>query len=119
MEVIMDDTQMHMDPYVHNTFWHEDQICITFQLSHTIPSIVLVPHEAAAAHEGGEGETAQEKQGTAPPTFIKTDAIAALNLQGLNSFLAEKYSLSSYKVADTLQHEGSAVAVAHVVDDFN
>ena len=59
MEVIMDDTQMHRDPYVHNTFWHEDQICITFQLSHTIPSIVLVPHEAAAADEGTGSQSAQ------------------------------------------------------------
>src|SRR5256712_9651804 len=112
----MDDTQMDRDPYVHNTYWHEDQICITFQLSHPIPSILLVPHEAAAADEGGEGETeaAQEKPGTtSPPTFIKTAAIAALNLQGLKSFLAGKYSLSSYKVADTLQPEGTAVTVAH------
>ena len=116
----MDDTQMHRDPYVHNTYWHEDQICITFQLSHTFPSIVLVPHEAAAADEGGEGETAQEKPGTAsPPTFIKTAAIAAMNLQGLNSFLAGKYSLSSYKVEDTLQPEGTPVAVAHEEDDIN
>ncbi|TME06910.1 MAG: hypothetical protein E6I80_12765 [Chloroflexi bacterium] len=116
----MDDTQMHRDPYVHNTYWHEDQICITFQLSHTIPSIELVPHEAATADEGGEGKTAQEKPGTAsPPTFIKTAAIAAMNLQGLNSFLVGKYSLSSYKVADTLQPEGTAVAVAHEEDDIN
>jgi hypothetical protein len=116
----MDDTQMHKDPYVHNTFWHEDQVCITFQLSHSIPTIVLVSREAAAADEGREGETAQEKPRTAfPPTFIKTAAISAMNLQDLKSFLAGKYSLSSFKIADTLQPEGAAIAVAHAEDDIN
>jgi hypothetical protein len=103
--------QMHMDPYMHNIFWHEDQICITFQLSPNIPTIPSVStgrdiaREAAAAGDGMPNN--EEPPTLIAPTFNKDAAITAMNLDRLDEFLRGKYKLSSFRTIDTLRTEGS------------
>ncbi len=114
--------QMHMGPYMHNTFWHEDQVCITFQFEYktvpTIPSVSTggdITLEAAAA---GDGMPKNEKLPTLiAPTFNKDAAIKAMNLDRLNEFLKGKYKLSSFRTTDTLRPVGSTTLDKQ--DDLN
>jgi hypothetical protein len=100
----MDDTQMPMDPYMHNAFWLEDRITVTFQLGTTIPTIPPgggVPDQNAA--QGGQARF------ISPPTFDKTSAIHALKVNDLNDFLAgNRYpTLDPIDFTDTLRAPGA------------
>jgi Subtilase family len=77
----MDETRQFM----HNVFWHEDEVAIHFQL-------------------GAVTSAPSSSQGAGDRLITKGDAIARLNLNDLNSFLtANGYKLSSFTVQDTLR----------------
>jgi hypothetical protein len=107
MEANMNNMHMQMDPYMHNAFWLEDRITITFQLGHDV--VPPIPpgggmHDGVAAAD--EGMTSREGP---PPTFDKTSAISALNVKDLNGFLDEKKfpMLHTINFTDTLRAPGA------------
>lgn len=115
----MNDASMHMDPYMHNAFWLQDRITITFQLDPTIPTITTGPRILDENITGGEENTTGEEGMTSeqdssrisPPTFIKRDAVAAVlkQLEQLNGFFFENShpSLKPIDFTDTLRAPGS------------
>ena len=115
----MNDTSMHMDPYMHNAFWLQDRITVTFQLDHTIPTITTGPRgleeNVAGAGENATGDeektTEQEPSRISPPTFSKPDAIAVVlkQIEQLNGFFIENShpSLKPIDFTDTLRAPGS------------
>ncbi len=107
----MNVTQKPMDPYMHNAFWLEDRITVTFQLGTTIPTIPPgggVPDQNAAADKGMTDQGGQARF-ISPPTFDKTSAIRALKVNDLNKFLAgNRYpTLDTIDFTDTLRAPGA------------
>jgi len=102
----MNDTQMPMDPYMHNAFWLQDRITVTFQLgpgTPTVPPGGGVPDQVAVS---GEEEPPPF---ISPPTFDKTKAISALKVNDLNGFLkGNRYpTLNPIDFTDTLRAPGA------------
>src|SRR5229473_1806658 len=101
MEANMNNTQMHMDPYMHNAFWLEDRITVTFQLGPGAKRVFPI---------GGMPDRnvdAMIDEGL-PPTFDKASAIGALMVDELNGFLAGqgKPILDTIGFTDTLRTPG-------------
>ncbi len=102
---------MQMDPYMHNTYWYPDQITITFQLK----SGTVQPTGDVPAENAHDGEAMPDQRGSSGiifptfPTFPKKDTIAALNVDGLNSFLLANHypMLSPIDITDTLRFPGA------------
>jgi len=127
MEANMDGTQtnqMPMGKFMHNAFWHEDQVCIMFQIGFgVVPTYPLIgPHlRRDAAFK--EGTSTQEKPDSLfPPTFIKTDAIKALNLDALNNgdlLVKNHFRLSSFRTTQTLRPAGSTLPDTQDEGDLN
>ncbi len=96
------------DPFMHNAFWHENQVCITLQLSPEYSPSQGINQEANAA---GEAESVfapfrGEPQGSFPPTFPKAPVITAMQLPRLRDNLALRgYHLTSFTISQTLQPE--------------
>jgi hypothetical protein len=102
MEANMNNMQMAKDPYMHNAFWLEDRITITFQLG----------PDAKKIHPGGKvpgGNLTLDKEKESPPTFDKASAIGALKVNELNDFLASKGkpTLNPIDFTDTLRTPGA------------
>src|SRR5260370_590770 len=126
MEANMDGTQMnqmHMGKYMHNAFWHEDQVCITFQIGPGfVPTYSIIgPHlQGGAAFE--EGTSTQERSGSLfPPTFKKMDAIKVLKLDALNNsdlLVKNHFRLSSFRTTETLRPAGSTLPETRGEDDL-
>lgn len=119
----MDDSQMnqmHMGPYMHNAFWHEDQVCITFQFGYNIiPTLPIifkgkdVPQKIA--EEGENNFSTERPLISTAPTFSKMDAITKMNLNILNDFLVSNhFGLSSFRAVDTLR---SVASIATATQD--
>src|SRR5713101_903134 len=114
MEANMDDThmnQMHMGPYMHNAFWHEYQVCITFQFGFRV-----IPQDITAA--------GNEDKGRLPISpflpFDKKAAIKAMNLEALNDsdlLVKNHFRLHSFRPSDTLRPMESTVS--DMQDDLN
>ena len=80
-----------MQQFMHNVFWHEDQVVVRFQLGGSVPQADV------------------QKSGDNPIFIRKVDAIKFLNLDGLSRFLAgQGFKLSSFNVEDTLRAPGVA-----------
>lgn len=108
----MNDTSMHMGPYMHNAFWLKDRITITFQLEDTIPTYNISPQNLEANASNNADMTPEENTfRISPPTFRKKDAIAALakQIDQFNSYLqTNSYpSLKPIDFTDTLRIPGS------------
>jgi hypothetical protein len=105
MEANMNNMQMQMDQYMHNAFWLEDRITITFQLGPDATPIPP-PEDIPRGHVvTGNGMT--EREGP-PPTFDKASAIPALKLRELNDFLDKNNYpiLNTIDFKDTLRAPG-------------
>src|SRR5207302_115046 len=114
MEANMNNMQMQMDPYMHNAFWLEDRITVTFQLEPgvvpPIPPGGGVPDGMTGADQGmTAADERMPSQDGPPPTFDKTSAISALNVKDLNSFLDQKNfpMLNPIDFTDTLRAPGA------------
>ncbi len=104
----MESMSGHMDPFMHNVFWHENQVCITLQLSPEYSPSHVINQEADAAGEAKSilASFRGEPQGSFPPTFSKAPAIAAMQLPKLRDNLAlTGYRLTSFTISQTLQPE--------------
>ena len=112
----MDATRMQMDPYMHNTYWYSDQITITFQFK---PG-QLEPYTPALNESARDREEIGGERGPLNfffpvlPTFIKAQAIDALNVNlpsptSLNAFLSDNGypTLSPIDITDTLHFPGT------------
>ncbi len=99
----MNNTQMHMDPYMHNAFWLEDRITVTFQLGPGAKRI----YPGGGVPNGNVTLDEEEDEGP-PPTFDKASAIPALKVNDLNGFLAGKGKpiLDTIDFTDTLRAPG-------------
>ncbi len=121
------------DPFMHNAFWHENQVCITLQLSPEYGPSQGINQEANAP---GEVESILarfrgDQQGPFPPTFPKGPVIAAMQLPILRDDLASSgYHLTSFTISQTLQPEPvhkqpegdiqrGEVAASETEDDIN
>lgn len=112
----MDATRMQMDPYMHNTYWYPDQITITFQFKpgQIEPYTPALNENARVREEIGDGRELSNFFFPVLPTFIKEQAITALNVNlesrtSLNVFLSDnRYpTLRPIDVTDTLRFPGA------------
>jgi Subtilase family len=106
MEANMNNMQMQMDPYTHNSFWHKDRITVTFRLgpdAKRLPTSGKIPGDNAAS---GESMNIQED---IPPAFDKESAIGNLMLGDLNDFLHKNTYpiLNAIDFKDTLRAPGA------------
>ncbi len=110
----MDDThmnQMHMGPYMHNAFWHEYQVCITFQFGFKV-----VPQDITTARN----EDKERLQISPFLPFDKKAAIKAMHLEALNDsdlLVKNHFRLHSFRPSDTLRPMDSTVS--DMQDDLN